>query len=221
MDQREILDTTKHPFYKHAEIECFRARSNGCVCGCIAAIADRDYNVGRDPKVGTFGFYESTDSQAVADALFQAAKEWLAVRGATVLRGPMNPSINYECGVLVDGFNSSPSVMTTYNPPYYARLFEDAGLRKARDLYAYRMIREEAGAMLDKIGRAVRVYSAPSVRIRSVKLNRFDRELEAVWHFHSTAWRDNWGAAPMTLEVVRHLGPATEANPDSQAGADW
>src|ERR1700676_1948750 len=61
LDQREILDITKHSFYKPAETECFLARSNGCVCGRIAAIMDRDYNAGRDPKVGTFGFYESTD----------------------------------------------------------------------------------------------------------------------------------------------------------------
>jgi hypothetical protein len=87
LDQRQILDTAKHPFYRHAEIECFLARSEDRVCGRIAAILDRD------DKVGTFGFYESVDSQLVADALFQAAKEWLAARGASAMRGPMNPSI--------------------------------------------------------------------------------------------------------------------------------
>jgi GNAT superfamily N-acetyltransferase len=206
LDQRELLDRTKHPFYQHAEMECFLARLNGRVCGRIAAILDRDYNAAREPKVGTFGFYESVNSQSVADALFQAAREWLAARGASVLRGPMNPSINYECGVLVDGFNSPPSVMTTFNPPYYERLFEGAGLREARDLYAYRITRDQVGMMLAKLDRAARVCSAPAVRIRSVELKRFDVEVEAVWNIYGAAWRQNWGAAPMTLDEFRHLG---------------
>ena len=49
----------------------------------------------------------------------------------------MNPSTNYECGMLVEGFDSSPMVMMTYNPRYYPALMEQAGLRKAKDLLAY------------------------------------------------------------------------------------
>jgi GNAT superfamily N-acetyltransferase len=206
LDQRELLDTAKHPFYRHAEMQCCLARLNGRVCGRIAAIMDRDYNAAPDQKVGTFGFYESVDSQVAADALFDAAIEWLSARGANVLRGPMNPSINYECGLLVDGFDSPPSVMTTYNRPYYERLFAGAGLRKARDLYAYRITRDQAGAMLAKLSRAVRVYSATGIRIRTVELDRYDREIETVWNIYNTAWRKNWGAAPMTIEEFRYLG---------------
>jgi len=206
LDQREILNPAKHPFYKHAEIKCFLARLDGQVCGRIAAIFDRDYNAGREQPVGTFGFYESVDSQAVADTLFEAAREWVAARGASVLRGPMNPSINYECGLLVDGFDSSPMVMTTYNPRYYARLFEDAGLRKARDLYAYRIARNDVGAMLAKLDRAARVYPATAIQIRPLDLNRFDHEVESIWNIYSSAWSENWGAAPVALDEFRYLG---------------
>ena len=79
------------------------------------------------------------NDQSVADALLGAAREWLRQRGARVIRGPVNPSTNYECGLLVDGFDSSPQVMMPYNPPYYAELLERAGLRKAKDLYAYQL----------------------------------------------------------------------------------
>ena len=77
------------------------------------------------------------DDQQAASALLHAAREWLRARGARVIRGPVNPSTNYECGLLVEGFDSCPMVMMTYNPPYYAALMEGAGLRKAKDLYAY------------------------------------------------------------------------------------
>jgi len=206
LDQRELLNPAKHPFYRHADIECFLARSDGRVCGRIAAIFDRDYNAARVQKVGTFGFYESVDSQAVADALFQAAKAWLTARGANILRGPMNPSINYECGLLVDGFDAAPTVMMTYNRPYYARLFENSGLRKARDLYAYRIIRDDVGPMLERLDRAARLYQAEQVKIRTGELTRFDREVESFWKIYSSAWSENWGAAPVTLEEFRYLG---------------
>jgi GNAT superfamily N-acetyltransferase len=206
LDQLEMLNQAKHPFYQHAEMGCFLARLDGRVCGRIAAIFDRDYNAGREQKVGTFGFYESVDSQYVADALFEAAKEWVAARGASMLRGPMNPSINYECGLLMDGFDLSPMVMTTFNPPYYASLFENAGLRKARDLYAYRITRGAARSALARLDRAAMMHPTPDVQIRPLELNHFDSEVESVWSIYNSAWSQNWGAAPMTLDEFRYLG---------------
>src|ERR1035438_1652223 len=75
--------------------------------------------------------------KAVAKALLDRAWQWLQKRGATVMRGPVNPSTNYECGMLIDGFDSDPMVMMPYNPRYYPELMTEAGLRKAKDLYAY------------------------------------------------------------------------------------
>ena len=110
---------------------------DGRVTGRIAAILDRNFNRFQDEEAGFFGFFECVNDQEAATALLQAAREWLLARGARIMRGPVNPSTNYECGLLVDGFDSSPMVMMTYNPPYYAALLEGAGLRKAKDLWAW------------------------------------------------------------------------------------
>jgi hypothetical protein len=142
IDQKALFDRAKHPFYTHADAQFFLAIERGEVVRRIAAIEDRAHNQASGEKLGTFGFWEAFDSQTVADALFSAARRELAMRGLTTMRGPMNPSINYECGLLIDGFDSAPAIMTTYNPPYYQRLFERAGLKKARDLFAYRMLAE-------------------------------------------------------------------------------
>ena len=48
-------------------------------------------------------------------------------------------SMDEDCGLLIEGFDSSPFFMTTHNPPYYVDLFEAQGLRKARDLWAYHL----------------------------------------------------------------------------------
>src|SRR3990172_9067432 len=77
------------------------------------------------------------DDQEAANALFDAAKSWLAERDLHNIRGPVNPSLNYECGLLIDGFDSPPTFMMTYNPPYYATLIERYGFRKVQDLHAF------------------------------------------------------------------------------------
>ena len=45
--------------------------------------------------------------------------------------------MNYECGVLVDGFDQPAMFLMAYNPPYYPRLFEDYGFETAQNLFAF------------------------------------------------------------------------------------
>ena len=155
MAVKELLDRGKHPFYANAEAEFFLAREGGKVVGRVAAIIDRNHNRAHNENAGFFGFFESVDSVEVAGALLQRARQWVFDRGATFLRGPVNPSTNYECGMLVDGFDSDPMVMMTYNPRYYPGLMDQVGLTKAKDLYAYLSNTQtiECGLELSRVSR--------------------------------------------------------------------
>ncbi len=95
------------------------------------------HNEVHEDRVGFFGFFESIDDQAVADALLAAAADWCRQRGHDILRGPASFSVNDECGVLVDGFETPPTLMMPHNPRYYVRLMERAGFTKAKDLLVY------------------------------------------------------------------------------------
>jgi GNAT superfamily N-acetyltransferase len=206
LDQKELFDTSKHPFWQRAELRCFLAVTNGQVCGRIAAIDDTAHNRATGQNLGTFGFYESIDSKSVAHALFRPVREWLSQRGLSTLRGPLNPSINYESGLLVEGFDSSPYVMMPYNLAYYGRLLEQAGLRGTRDLYAYRIQPKERQEWRSSVlGRAAKLLSKSSLRIRPMRLDRFEAEVDIVWKLYSSAWRQNWGASPFTREEIHHL----------------
>ena len=133
----ELLNYKPHPFYEYSEIQTFLALRGGEPCGRIAAIVNRAHNQRYQEQRGFFGFFECIDDQSVADALFLAARTWLTERGMQAMRGPVNPSMNYEIGLLIDGFDSMPTFMMTYNPPYYGKLFEAAGLQKTQDMYAF------------------------------------------------------------------------------------
>src|SRR5690606_26306017 len=115
----------------------FLALVDGTPVGRINAIINHAHNDWYKEKRGFFGFFESIDDQAVANALFDAALDWFAEHGIEAVRGPLNPSLNYEVGLLIDGFNDPPWFMMTYNKPYYGRLIEGYGFRKAQDVYAF------------------------------------------------------------------------------------
>src|SRR5205085_8659776 len=137
MAQKDMLDTARHPFYKTSEVEKFLACREGRVVGLVMAIHNRAHNEFHGERAGFFGFFEVAEDYEAAAALLDAAKTWLRGRGAEVMRGPVNPSTNYECGLLVEGFDLDPTLMMVWNPDYYATFLERYGLRKAVDMYAY------------------------------------------------------------------------------------
>jgi GNAT superfamily N-acetyltransferase len=202
---KELLDRKKHPFYANAEAEFFLARRDGRVVGRIAGIIDRNHNRFHGENAGFFGFFESEDDPAVAGALLAAAREWTFHRGAQVLRGPVNPSTNYECGMLIEGFDADPMIMMTYNPPYYPVLMEQAGLRKAKDLYAYGGTAVQID--LNKADRvASRALARHGVRIRPIDMKNFNADVLRVWEVYNSAWSRNWGFVPMSRDEFFLMG---------------
>ena len=202
---KELLNRSKHPFYANADAEFFLARRDGRVAGRIAAIVDRNHNRFHEENAGFFGFFESENDPNVARGLLAAARDWTFQRGAKFLRGPVSPSTNYECGMLVEGFDSSPTIMMSYNPPYYPVLMEQAGLGKAKDLYAYGGM--APGIDLGKIERvANRALARNRVRIRPIDMKNFDADVRRVWEVYNSAWSRNWGFVPMTREEFLQMG---------------
>lgn len=203
--QKDILNVAKHPFYRTAEVEMYLAERDGRVVGRIMAILNRAHNEFHQEKAGAFGFFEVENDLEAAIGLLDAARGWLRQRGAQVMRGPFNPSTNYECGLLVDGFDSDPVVMMTYNPSYYADLLERCGFRKAMDLYAY-FVDYESFLQSDKLKRvADRARSKNRLTIRTVNLKDFANEVERLRRVYNDAWNDNWGFVPVTREEFEHL----------------
>jgi hypothetical protein len=201
----ELLDKEKHPFYANAETQLYLALKDGRVVGRVAAILDRAHNRFHQESAGFFGFYESIDDAEVALALLSQARAWVKGKGAEFLRGPVNPSTNYECGMLIDGFDSDPMIMMPYNPSYYPALMEKTGLRKAKDLYAY--LSNTKVIETGKIDRlADRVLASTEVRVRQIDLKNYQADVERVWEVYNSAWEKNWGFIPMSREEFMLMG---------------
>ncbi|WP_345402427.1 hypothetical protein [Nonomuraea salmonea] len=135
---RWLLDRRRNPFFAYGDAELFTVTAGGRVAGRVAAVHNPRHNAAHGGRDGFFGQFACADDPAVAAALLGAAARWARERGLTSLAGPVNFTMNDECGLLVDGFGERPAVMMPYNPPYYRDLLEGCGLRKAKDLWAWR-----------------------------------------------------------------------------------
>ena len=204
MEAHAAINPKKHPFYKHGSAAQFLARCEGRVVGRISVSDDPNYNAEHDANVGCFGMFETIDDPVVAKTLLNAAARWLRARGRTSIIGPIDYSTNYPSGLLIDGFDTPQRVMMNHNPRYYADLFEDCGLKKAKDMYAWWF--DSANPSLDEwTKRAERIAKRGSVTIRPVRVEDFNSEVARCMSVYNQTWEKTWGFVQMTPEEFRHM----------------
>lgn len=207
LERKRFFNPRHNPFFAHAQVAYFTATRNGRVCGTIAAAVDDNYVRFQNAPIGLFGFLEVERDYEAAARLLDTARDWLRDRGMRTMRGPQNFSTNHEAGLLIDGFDADPVVLTTYNPPYYQEFLERYGLVKAKDLYAYWL---KAGPPPEGMVQAAeRVRRKATVRIRRIDLRNLRVEAMRVREIYNQAWSRNWGFVPVTedeiMEIARGL----------------
>jgi len=205
-NQKELVGFAKHPFYEDAQAQTFLAYRDGVACGRIAAILNHAHNRQHREQRGFFGFFESVDDVEVARLLFDAVREWFRQRGIVELRGPTNPSMNYECGLLVEGFEHPPTFMMTYNRPYYPALVEACGFRKVQDLYAFWSPTEKVYDLDEKLIFITQQASERfNVEVRPLDKSRFRQEIELFLDIYNQSLGATWGFVPLSRSEIGHM----------------
>jgi GNAT superfamily N-acetyltransferase len=196
MEITDRLTPEKNPFFEHAEVALFTAWKDGKAVGRISAQIDHEHLRIHEDNAGFFGFFDTVDDQEVASALIAAAEDWLASRGMTVMRGPFSLSINEETGLLVEGFDSPPTIMSPHHRSYQGALAEAAGLQKVKDCYGWKHQVVPAPARAQRAWEAI--TSLPEVRFRSVNPRNLKKEVRDILDVFNDAWQHNWGFVPAT-----------------------
>ncbi len=210
IEREAFLDRKRHPFYKHGDATLFLAKRNGEIVGRIMASDDPNYNSLHQSHVGCFGLFDCIDNSEVADALLHAAADWLRGKGRDEIMGPIDYSTNYVCGLLIDGFQHPPTLLTAHNPPYYTDLIERCGFTKARDWYAWWF--SEVPASADRLREIASARAArQDVRVRQVNLKDMAGEAGRIRAIYNQAWEKNWGFVPFTEAEFEHM--ANEMKP--------
>lgn len=204
-ERRRFLDRARNPWFEHGEAEYFLAWRDGRAVGRITAQVDRILNEFQDNRWGLFGFFECEDDPEAAKALLDAAQEWLRARGRDRIVGPMDFTMNDENGVLVEGFELPPIILTNWTHRYYPRLLEDAGLTKAMDTLMWELNisrRRDVDPRIWKV--AGRVEDKHGVTVRHMRKRDLPAEIDRFLEVYNSAWEKNWGFSPLTETEVRH-----------------
>jgi GNAT superfamily N-acetyltransferase len=217
MDLRNRLDPAKNPFFSHAEAQYFLAWRDGRVVGRICAHVDHRFNEFQDNDWGLFGFFECENDAETARALLDTAEAWLRERGRDRMVGPMDFSTNDECGLLIEGHDLTPIILSPWHHRYYPALIEAAGFGKAMDLLMWSLNVSGRDRVHPAIwDAAAKVESEHGITVRSFRKRDLEAEVERFLEVYNAAWERNWGAVPLTADEAKHyakdLKPVLDEN---------
>lgn len=205
-DVQHLLDPDKNAFFEHGAIQPFLARdASGAVVGRIAGVHNGMHLQRYSDGVGFFGFFETVERYEVAEALFDAAADWLRGLQLVTMRGPTSPSLNDTAGLLTDGFDLPPSILMPYNPPYYEAFLTRYGFEPAVKMLSYYVHKKYMDA--DKLRRGVALVKRryPNLTLRPLDPKRFKEDVKVAMEIYNEGWADNWGFVPYTEAEAQKL----------------
>lgn len=193
------LLTPAHPYHEHADVTHFLARNGRGLLGRVSAAVNHRFNEYYNTRIGFFGFFDTVDDYEVARLLLDNARRWLAQQGMETMRGPGGYSTathESQQAVLINGFETPPTVELTHNPPYYKEFLERYGLAKAKDYVAYMInISNDPNTRLQQIVKEVR--NRRKIETQMIDLSRTRSEVDKIVEIYNEAWSDNWGFLPL------------------------
>ena len=187
-----------NPFFSYGELQSFIAVSEEAILGRIVAAINRRLIEQEGQQIGLFGFFECVKDFEAAEALLEAACQWLRDRGVTRVRGPIDLSTHNNCLFLVDGFDSPPLVMMPYNPAYYPEFMEKAGWRKAKDALAYDFPLDRP--LPSEFEKGYRIACKAGVTFRPIQTQGegFEQDCRKLYQLFTKAFANNWSSSPRT-----------------------
>jgi hypothetical protein len=203
MERREHL-SGKNPASEHVTWQAWIATRNNIPVGRILAQIDTLHRELHGQDTGHFGMLDAIEDAEVFASLISTAEAWLRERGARKITGPFTLNINQESGLLVEGFDTPPSVFMNHNHPYYQKHLTAQHYAPAMDLLAYWMRTDE----LDFPTPLQRMMERERgrIRIRTLDRSKFEAEMQTLREIFNDAWANNWGFVPFTAKEFSELG---------------
>jgi GNAT superfamily N-acetyltransferase len=204
-----LITPEKNGWFSHAKAQLFLAEQDGRVVGRISAHIDTlaltmPADKGFGPGCGQFGLFDA-ENEGIGQALIATAEQWLRDQNMTRVLGPISMSIWEEPGLLIQGFDHSPTVMMGHAKPEYRGWIEGAGYHPVKQLVTYDLdISQQFPSIVERIIKSGE--KNPRIRIREVDKSKFEEEAAIILAILNDAWADNWGFVPLTQPEIDDVG---------------
>lgn len=137
-DEMETLRKDKNPAFEHCKAEYWLAYKDNKVVGRVAGIINFVANEKWGKKV-RFGWIDFIDDPEVPKQLLSTVEQWGKENGMTEIQGPLGFNDMDKEGILVEGFENTPTISSIYNYEYYPKHIEKLGYEKAEDWLQYKI----------------------------------------------------------------------------------
>jgi len=201
--ERRLHFSRLNPFFKHAKWQPWLAYRGNRPVGRICAQINDIHRQYHGTHTGHFGLIEAENDPEVFRELTRTSENWLAERGASNITGPFNLSINQECGVLIDGFDTPPVIMMPHSRPWYGQRLEELGYKPAMDMLAYWI---DTDFESSEVMQLLTTRFSRRIQLRSLRRSNFAEELETLRDIFNDAWSRNWGFIPFSKQEFSELG---------------
>ena len=156
---------------------------------------------------GYFSHFECIDDSKCCNMLLTEMCRILKERGVTYIEGTYFPyDQDNRRGILVEGFEYEPMILTSYNPPYYSALLENFGFKKDFDTVSYHL--DYARYDIARVEPLVKkVLARYDLYVAPADFKKLDRELDDVHEIIEKATSDViFQDAPSREDLTRIVG---------------
>ena len=151
-DEFNAMLPEKNPSLIDSDFSYWLVLKNEMVVGRVAGYINRRDNKLRCRKASRFGSIDFVDDPLVCELLLDKVESWSKSMGMTQIDGPLGPGHFDRNSILIDGFEELPTVISSYNYPYYSNYIEACGYIKEVDYLEHRIrISGEPDKRIEKI----------------------------------------------------------------------
>ncbi|MTI96648.1 MAG: GNAT family N-acetyltransferase [Firmicutes bacterium] len=160
--------------------------------GRVGCGLDRRLNEAKGVEAGYITLFECEKDYQVAEALLDAAVGFVRRHGATVVTGPQSPSNGDDYrGMLIKGFDTPPTFLSSYNPEWYPEFFERYGFTKQFDRNAYWC--DATQPIPERMVRGVDIAERRyKFRLRTADLKNIEKEIQVFKHISDNSMPEDW-----------------------------
>ncbi len=207
MMQKDQFDPKKNHGLDHLDVAYWLAKAGERVVGRIASFVNRFHLEVHKDATGHFGFLDTDKAYPDAQgALLKQAEDWLRGKGMAHIGGPFNFSVNEECGMLTEGFETPQMMLMPHGRPDYPRTMDGLGYGKAVDTFAF-LGNTHEGYPRPPIVTKMQDYVEKSSRlnIRPMRKGKFEEEIALAMNIFNDAWANNYNFVPYSDTQVQHM----------------
>ena len=203
-DERRYFNPRRNLAYRYCDTTLALAWRDGQPVGRVMGIINRRDNEAHGTRTARFACLECPYDEDVCDALLAHVERWARGHGMATVVGPLGFNDQDPEGLLIEGFEHEPTIVTYYNFPFLPGFVEAAGYAKDVDYVVYRVpVAPAVPPLMERLAARAETRGFRELHLRSKREGK--RYLVPVLRLLNETFTGIYGFSPLDEEEMRDL----------------